>query len=222
MSHIFVDNFAAALCLRGPGALLNFPKLAGSLPRPLDLSDKCIQAASNEAAKRFSREVKAQRRLFRLNSSLPNIASEPVLPSSCSTAILHSRVPVLAPCNMELESYNQPPPTSYVERIRHVGDKSCEAPMNHALSTHPKLEVTSDDHLGEEFERSRSLDSWFIDGKLQQRQPSEVLCIERGMQFLEEDMMFSNLASFVVEAPPSPYGHDEGVNHMWEPRLWSF
>ncbi|CAM6036505.1 unnamed protein product [Sphagnum compactum] len=41
---------AAALALRGPGAILNFPKSASSLPRPADLSDKSIQAAATAAA----------------------------------------------------------------------------------------------------------------------------------------------------------------------------
>ncbi|CAK9233087.1 unnamed protein product [Sphagnum troendelagicum] len=41
---------AAALALRGPAALLNFPGSADSLPRPADLSDKSIQAAATAAA----------------------------------------------------------------------------------------------------------------------------------------------------------------------------
>lgn len=44
---------AAALALRGQNAVLNFPKYADSLPRPLDLSDKSIQAAATEAASRL-------------------------------------------------------------------------------------------------------------------------------------------------------------------------
>ncbi|CAM6046650.1 unnamed protein product [Sphagnum compactum] len=46
---------AAALALRGPSALLNFPEYSASLPRPLDLSDKSIQAAATEAARRLAR-----------------------------------------------------------------------------------------------------------------------------------------------------------------------
>ncbi len=60
-SRIWLGSFAspemaalaydtAALALRGPAAVLNFPKLASSIPRPLDLSDKSIQAAANDAA----------------------------------------------------------------------------------------------------------------------------------------------------------------------------
>ncbi|CAM6022075.1 unnamed protein product [Sphagnum balticum] len=41
---------AAALALRGPAALLNFPESSASLPRPADLSDKSIQAAATAAA----------------------------------------------------------------------------------------------------------------------------------------------------------------------------
>ncbi|CAM6014214.1 unnamed protein product [Sphagnum balticum] len=60
-SRIWLGSFAspemaalaydtAALALRGPAAVLNFPKLASSIPRPLDLSDKSIQAAASDAA----------------------------------------------------------------------------------------------------------------------------------------------------------------------------
>lgn len=48
---------AAALALRGNGALLNFPGHANTLPRPSDLSDKCIQAAATAAANSFSQRV---------------------------------------------------------------------------------------------------------------------------------------------------------------------
>ncbi|KAG0592575.1 hypothetical protein KC19_1G263600 [Ceratodon purpureus] len=108
----------AALCLRGPGALLNFPKLASSLPQPLDLSDKCIQAASNEAAKRFARELKSQRRLYRLQaaaaSSLQANTSDQGPQSPCKlldvTASPHSTAPhcrpELAPCKIEVNDYS--------------------------------------------------------------------------------------------------------------------
>lgn len=48
------SRIAAALALRGNGALLNFPKLAHSLPRLADLSDKSIQAAATLAANNFA------------------------------------------------------------------------------------------------------------------------------------------------------------------------
>lgn len=117
-------TFAAALCLRGPGALLNFPKLASSLPRPLDLSDKGIQAASNEAAKRFSRELKSQRRLYRLhtstqgaNSPMPNTTTSDQAQSGAQSfcqltsrdagtatcSLIPSR-PALSTCKMELKN----------------------------------------------------------------------------------------------------------------------
>ncbi|CAN5955891.1 unnamed protein product [Sphagnum jensenii] len=60
-SRIWLGSFAspemaalaydtAALALRGPAAVLNFPKLASSIPRPLDLSDKSIQAAATSSS----------------------------------------------------------------------------------------------------------------------------------------------------------------------------
>jgi hypothetical protein len=110
LMQLFV--FAAAVCLRGPGALLNFPKLASSLPRPLDLSDKCIQAASNEAAKRFAREVKSQRRLYRLQSLQANTSDyspqshsklQPV--AACPNSMAPNR-PALAPCQIEVNDYS--------------------------------------------------------------------------------------------------------------------
>jgi hypothetical protein len=110
LMQLFV--FAAALCLRGPGALLNFPKLASSLPRPLDLSDKCIQAASNEAAKRFAREVKSQRRLYRLQSLQANTSDyspqshsklQPI--AACPNSMALNR-PALTPCKIEVNDYS--------------------------------------------------------------------------------------------------------------------
>ncbi|CAM6040846.1 unnamed protein product [Sphagnum compactum] len=51
---------AAAFALRGPSALLNFPEYFASLPRPLDLSDKSIQAAATEAARALTRRTGKQ------------------------------------------------------------------------------------------------------------------------------------------------------------------
>lgn len=100
----------AALCLRGPGAHLNFPKLASSLPRPLDLSDKSIQAAANDAAKRFSREVNSQRRLYRLHTTASSSMSNAVdSQSHCklqSVDVSNSlnRRSVLTKCKIEPEN----------------------------------------------------------------------------------------------------------------------
>ncbi|CAK9206984.1 unnamed protein product, partial [Sphagnum troendelagicum] len=67
---------AAALALRGPNALLNFPEYLGSLPRPLDLSDKSIQAAATEAARRLARRTGSlQRRYSRLQATLATSSS---------------------------------------------------------------------------------------------------------------------------------------------------
>jgi hypothetical protein len=54
---------AAALALRGSNALLNFPEHSPSLPRPLDLSDKSIQAAATEAAHSLARRTAAGKML---------------------------------------------------------------------------------------------------------------------------------------------------------------
>lgn len=40
----------AALSIKGPNAILNFPDLVGSLPRPISSSPKDVQAAAAEAA----------------------------------------------------------------------------------------------------------------------------------------------------------------------------
>ncbi|KAL8139456.1 hypothetical protein V2J09_005477 [Rumex salicifolius] len=41
---------AAALCIKGSGAILNFPGLAGSLPRPASSAPRDVQAAAAKAA----------------------------------------------------------------------------------------------------------------------------------------------------------------------------
>lgn len=100
---------AAALSLRGSSAHLNFPKLASSLPRPHDLSDKCIQAAANEAAKRFSLEVTSQRQFFMLDATASSSIADSANPHShCklqAIAVPNSltRIPMLTTCNAEPE-----------------------------------------------------------------------------------------------------------------------
>ncbi|XP_024370190.1 ethylene-responsive transcription factor ERF021 [Physcomitrium patens] len=99
----------AALSLRGSSAHLNFPKLASSLPRPHDLSDKCIQAAANEAAKRFSLEVTSQRQFFMLDATASSSIADSANPHShCklqAIAVPNSltRIPMLTTCNAEPE-----------------------------------------------------------------------------------------------------------------------
>ncbi|KAM5575120.1 hypothetical protein ABKV19_014189 [Rosa sericea] len=46
---------AAALHLRGPGVLLNFPEMVDSLPRPASSSPSDVKLAAQEAAMRFRR-----------------------------------------------------------------------------------------------------------------------------------------------------------------------
>ncbi|KAL1538326.1 ethylene-responsive transcription factor TINY-like [Salvia divinorum] len=41
---------AAAMCIKGDSAILNFPQLSGSLPRPDSLSPRDVQAAAAKAA----------------------------------------------------------------------------------------------------------------------------------------------------------------------------
>ncbi|CAM6039646.1 unnamed protein product [Sphagnum compactum] len=84
---------AAALALRGPNALLNFPEYLGSLPRPLDLSDKSIQAAATEAARRLARRTGSlQRRYSRLQATLATSSSLGSASSSSAAAMLQQDV----------------------------------------------------------------------------------------------------------------------------------
>jgi hypothetical protein len=83
---------AAALALRGPNALLNFPEYLGSLPRPLDLSDKSIQAAATEAARRLARRTGSlQRRYSRLQATLATSSSCAPLVTASSSSFEQSR-----------------------------------------------------------------------------------------------------------------------------------
>lgn len=78
-------QFAAALALRGTGALLNFPKLAHSLPRPADLTDKSVQAAATIAANNFAAHPIPTPE-YNLQQMASSLASTPEAPSPNPTA----------------------------------------------------------------------------------------------------------------------------------------
>jgi hypothetical protein len=95
---------AAAFALRGPSALLNFPEYFASLPRPLDLSDKSIQAAATEAARALTRRTGKQLQIRRFSTLQATCIA--AAGSSPPPLVINSPVPVLlqlGPCRYKLD-----------------------------------------------------------------------------------------------------------------------
>ncbi len=129
---------AAALALRGPNALLNFPEYSPSLPRPLDLSDKSIQAAATEAAHSLARRTAsgkmlqsrrygtaifqpAEATIATTSSPSASMTIESSFDTSTSTSIHDqgsSRLPyspgkISKPCSVQLMATDQKPYVEY-------------------------------------------------------------------------------------------------------------
>ncbi|XP_059657173.1 ethylene-responsive transcription factor TINY-like [Cornus florida] len=88
----------AALCIKGDSAILNFPELAGSLPRPVSLLKSDVQAAAAKAAAMDTFDDSPSASLSSLVSAmelsnsdeLSEIVELPSLETSCDSAELNS------------------------------------------------------------------------------------------------------------------------------------
>lgn len=78
----FLMVLAAALALRGADAQLNFPSMASTLPRPVDLADKSIQAAAIKAAQTFSKDRK--RHSSSTHNSRSQTSTKSMMPKSAA------------------------------------------------------------------------------------------------------------------------------------------
>ncbi|OVA08566.1 AP2/ERF domain [Macleaya cordata] len=67
----------AALSIKGNSAILNFPELAGSLPRPASLSPRDIQAAATKAAtmEKFNSSLSSSTSFSSLGSSTSDVST---------------------------------------------------------------------------------------------------------------------------------------------------
>ena len=84
---------AAALALRGAEAQLNFPNMATTLPHPVDLTDKSIQAAAIEAAQTFSRH----RKWHKAQDSRSQTFAQSMMPRSTSQGSTEQILPSNSP-----------------------------------------------------------------------------------------------------------------------------
>lgn len=83
----------AALSIKGPSAMLNFPELAAALPRPASLSPRDVQAAAAKAA--------AMEKFDMLTSSSPSSISSSSDSSSSSLSSLVSSIDLSAASTTE-------------------------------------------------------------------------------------------------------------------------
>ncbi|KAJ8555483.1 hypothetical protein K7X08_012979 [Anisodus acutangulus] len=77
----------AALSIKGNSAILNFPELAGSLPRPVTLSPRDIQAAAAKAAAMDKFDNNNNITMFSSSSNSPNNSTITTSTSSISSNI---------------------------------------------------------------------------------------------------------------------------------------
>ncbi|XP_004498466.1 dehydration-responsive element-binding protein 3-like [Cicer arietinum] len=80
---------AAALCVKGNSAILNFPHLASSLPKPASLTPRDVQAAAAKAAQMDNKiELSSSTSLSSFSSSTTLSSASLTTLSSASTSLL--------------------------------------------------------------------------------------------------------------------------------------
>ena len=140
----FFHIMAAALALRGAEAQLNFPNMVSTLPRPVDLGDKSIQAAAIEAAQTFSRhrrwhsahDARSQSGLARSmvakSSTSQESSEQSTMPSSSSSNVIPQQ---LRACQAETRS------SCELVQFERVSDHSSES--TDFITSDAEMEYTS-------------------------------------------------------------------------------
>lgn len=220
----------AALALRGNGALLNFPKLAHSLPRLADLSDKAIQAAATIAANNF-----AQRSGGDTNYNSYEILSSPSadtvlvrdqrLHGKSSSSSGWSKAASAGPQHNIMKSFSRQQQSSRKNATseEHVGQSSYNVIDSSGMDPTTAVENLQHQedmvrHIGENLRENITITSSAA------QQP----------MYIDSEDMFNigpvglNSLCNAMCIPPPDSDHaietdgEEGSNSTWEPHLWSY
>jgi len=227
---------AAALALRGNGALLNFPKLAHSLPRLADLSDKSIQAAATIAANNFAQRSPDDSASFEISSSQTSPKAD-------------TRDPRLQQRNTATGSASQRHPNGGKSSKR---DTSSSAPYK-SFTRPSGRNTSSSEELSSHRVSYNVIDSSGRESPAENLQHHRVVELGENLRenlaagsaglvthphpqpmYIDSEDMFTigpvglnNLCDAMCIPPPDPdhateTDGEEGSNSTWEPHLWSY
>lgn len=239
---------AAALALRGNGALLNFPKLAHSLPRLADLSDKSIQAAATIAANSFAQRSSDSTTAPYNNFDSISSSSSPKADTDPRQQQTSSRA-----SSQRLSSNPNGSKTGSSSKRRDNFDTS--TPHRSSFTTSTRRNSSSEDHgdhhnnrlsynVIDSSGRSESVENLQHQGPIGGENLRENVAAGAGYNitvnphpqpmYIDSEDMFTigpvgltNLYDAMCIPPPDPdhtteTDGEEGSNSTWEPHLWSY
>lgn len=213
---------AAALALRGNGAPLNFPKLAHSLPRLVDLTDKSIQAAATMAANNFAQRTTSGDTPCYNTTTTSSSRNSPATGTSSQ-----SRIPSKSSKSSALAHSKSFPRTSR----RNTVSSSEERHGDHIN----RLSYNVIDSSGRESSTVENSQQHQAMGVEPQRENLAAGFPHPQPMYIDSEDMFTigpvglnNLCDAMCIPPPDPLDHaaetdgEEGSNSTWEPHLWSY